>query len=460
MKPHAAIAALAAAGLAPGAVHAASRPAHRLDLGGGAVALLVEDHALPQVRFGVTLRVGAAADPVGKEGLARLTASMLLRGAGERSRAQIEEGVDSLGSTLDVAAGHTSLSLDGDALSRNLDPFLALLADVLLRPTFPEEELARLKRETVSELQSLRDDDQRLAARFFRQQVFAGHPYGRPALGRVSTVKAITRADVAGFYERHFVAGNIVLSAAGDVTEKELSAALARHFPALPPGKATAAKLPPAPRPKGRRVVLVDKPERTQVQAFLGHEGIAASHPDRHALALANTAFGGTFTARLMQEIRVKHGWSYGAYSRLGVDRDAGNFYLWLFPKTADAPAALRRSLELYEELVARGLKPEELEFAREYRINAFSFATDTSGKHVDELVRVEVLGLPRDWLDTYVTRVREVTADAVQAAVKRHLHPGDLVVTILCTADELVRAVQELPGVTGAPERLPYDSD
>jgi len=460
MKPHFAFAALAMAGLTPGAGRAAERPVHRFELPGGARAVLVEDHALPQVHLAVTVRAGAAEDPKGKEGLARLTANLLLRGAADRTRTQIEDEVDRLGSTLDVTVGHTSLALQGDALTRNLDGFLAVVADVILRPTFPQEELDRLTRETTAEIESMRDDDRALAARFFRDQVFVDHPYGRPAIGRIGSIKALSRRDVVDFYRRHFVAGNLIFAAAGDIGREAFAGALEQYFGSLRAGGPTAAQVAPAPRPKGRRVVLVDKPERTQSQIFIGHDGVAAGHPDHDALAVANTVFGGTFTARLMQEIRVKHGWSYGAYSRLGSDRDTGNYYLWFFPKTMDAVPAITRALKLYEDFVKHGLTPEELDFSRDYLVNAAAFATDTPAKHADELVRLEVLGLPADYLETYAARIRAVTSKQVQAAVERHLHPQDVVVTVLCTASELVEEVRGVAGVKTPVAVLPYDSD
>lgn len=460
MHQNAALAALAVAALTPGSGRAAARPVHRLELPGGALALLVEDHALPQVHVSVTLRVGAAEDPPGKEGLAQTVANLMLRGAGERSREQIEDTADRLGSTLEASVGHTSLAFQGDALTRNLDAFFELVADVVLRPTFPREELDRLARETVADIEGERDDDRALAARFFRRRVFAGHPYGHAALGRIGSIRALSRTDVEGFYRRHLVAGNLVFSAAGDLTRETFAAALERHFGRLPPGAPTAAKAPPAPRPSGRQVLIVDKPERTQVQVFLGHEGVPAAHPDHEALDVANTAFGGTFTARLMQEIRVKHGWSYGAYSRLGSDRDAGNYYLWFFPKTQDAAPAIRRAMELFEELAAHGLTEAELDFARDYSVNALAFATDTAAKHADELVRLEVLGLPPDYLKTLPARTRAVTAKLVDDALARHLHPKDLIVTVLGTAADLKEELAALPGVAGPPEVVPYDAD
>lgn len=435
------------------------RPLIRVDLANGVHGILVEDHAFSMVRLSVTLKTGAVADPPGKEGLARLTAELLLRGAGGRSRTEIEESVDSLGASLEAGAAHTSISLDGDTLTRNLDAYASLLSDVLLRPAFDPEELERLKRETVSEIESLQDDDQGLASRFFRAAVYAGHPYGRPAIGTEASVASITVDDVRALYAAQFVGGNVVVSAAGDIGEQAFRELLDDRFSDLPAGSPPAVEVGDAPRAQGRTVLLVDKPERTQAQILLGHDGIAAGHPDRPALTVLNTAFGGTFTARLMQDIRVDHGWSYGAYSRIGADRDAGSLHMWLFPETEHVRAATERTLELYEAVAKDGLTQQELDFAKDSVLGGFAFVHETPGRLADELVRMEVLGLPRDHLDTWVARIRGVSLAEIQRVATQRLHPNSLVITILGTAADLQAELAKVPGVSEV-RVVPYDSD
>ncbi len=435
------------------------RPVHRADLDNGVHGILVEDHSFAMVRLSVTLKVGAVADPPGKEGLGMLTSQMLLRGAGGRSRAEVEETVDSLGASLDAGAAHTSMALDGETLTRNLDAFAELLHDALVDPTFDVSELERLKRETVSEIESLRDDDQGLASRFFRTEVYAGHPYGRPPIGTIRSVRGIGVEDVRAFFKQHFVGRNMVVSAAGDLDGAAFVTLLRDRFAEVPAGEAEVFEVGPAPRPPGRRVVLVDKPERTQAQILIGHDGIAAEHPDRPALTVLNTAFGGTFTARLMQEIRVDQGWSYGAYSRIGADRDAGSLHMWIFPEIEHARAATERTIELFEAVARTGLTDAELAFAKDYVVGGFAFVHETPGRLVDELVRMEILGLPRDHLDTWVDRISSVTLADVKRVATERLHPDHLVITVLATASDLEAELKAMPGV-GEVRVLPYDSD
>ena len=174
---------------------------------------------------------------------------------------------------------------------------------------------------------------------------------------------------------------------------------------------------------------------------------------------MLNTAFGGTFTARLMQEIRVERGWSYGAYSRLGADRDAGSFHMWLFPEIDDALPAIRRTVELYEALAREGLTDAEVGFARDYLVGSFAFINETPGRLADELVRLEVLGLPRDHLDTWRSQILAVGVEEVRRVARERLHPEDLVMTVVATAAEVQELLAEVPGVVEV-SAAPYDSD
>ena len=178
--------------------------------------LLVEEHTLPIVVVNLVLRAGALADPVGKEGLAFLTAQMLTRGAGALSQEAIADALDFLGSSLSASVGRETMGLGGDALVRNLDTFVGLMARVLLEPTFPADELDKVKRQTLAELAQVRDNDSALCQRAFVRTLFAGHPYGRPAKGTEESIARITRDDLVAFHAEHYRGSDVLVGAAGD----------------------------------------------------------------------------------------------------------------------------------------------------------------------------------------------------------------------------------------------------
>lgn len=424
----------------------------------GATVYLVERHDVPMVDFEITLRTGSLWDPVGKEGRNAALMELMTRGAGGRDRQALEGALDALGTELEADNGQTWSSIEGDALTRNLEPVMALLADVLLRPRLDPEEFARLQREVESDLLQIRDYDRALNRRFFDRYLMGNHPYGRPEDGTLAGIKALQVEDLRQAWREHVTGPNLIFGFSGDITRPQVEALLDKHFPVLPTQAAPALSFAPIPAPRGRQVLLVDKPERTQNQILLGHLAPVASQEDLYALDVANNLFGGTFTARLNHEVRDQRGLSYGAYSYIESDRFAGVFSMWTFPAAEDAMDTLKLLLSLFEGLLAKPLTQEEVDFSKEYLINSFAFRVDTPDKLLGEVVRADLLGLPPDYLSTWRQRIQAVTLEQVNQAIQAHLDPQNLVLVMLCTAAGFEEPARALPGVTTV-RVVPYDA-
>jgi zinc protease len=306
--------------------------------------------ALPLVSFTIAARTGALEDPAGKEGLFRITSRLVRRTGAGLSTEELDLRIDSLGGALGVDVGQSSATFQGTVISRSLDAFSDLLVGVIAKPSLSDHEFGKLKRETIAELVELRDHDRELAQRWFGRKLFAGHPYGRSVSGTPASIGAIDVQDVGSLHRLVTTSSNLVFAFAGDLDETRANAIAESVRAALPVGERRVDSVPePIQRP-GRHLVIVDKPERTQTQILIGCLGTHPSDPDHLALHVGNTIFGGTFTARLMQEVRAKRGWSYGAYSNLPYDRRRRGFSLWTFPKASDAAACIKLELELLEK--------------------------------------------------------------------------------------------------------------
>ena len=212
--------------------------------------------------------------------------------------------------------------------------------------------------------------------------------------------------------------------------------------------------------PKGRRLVIVDKPERTQTQILLGGLGTWPRDEDHLALHVANTAFGGTFTARMTREIRSKRGWSYGAYSNLPFDRHRQAFSMWTFPKAEDAAACVRLQLEMLADWHARGISRKELDWAKRYLTRSYAFAVDTAAKRVGLAAESEIYALPDGYHERYVERIRAVTLEQANRAVHTRIDPESLLVAVVGTAQavrpELEQSIAGLESV----RVIPFDAD
>lgn len=417
-----------------------------------------ESHDLPLVGLTLSFRTGSTSDPLGKEGLARVTARMIRRGAVDLPGSAIEETIDGLGGELSADVGTSTTSFSIEVIARNVEPLVDFVARILATPAFEEEALGKLLRESEGEIVESRDNDGSLASRALRRTLFAGHPYARRAAGSVGSLRSLTTADVRAFYEAHYTRANAVIAVSGDVTEaraKELAERLVAH---LPEGtESTFDVVDPTVAP-GRTLVFVDKPDRTQTQMVIGGLGSHPRDADHMPLHVANTIFGGTFTARMMREIRSKRGWSYGASSRLPYDRHRDAFTMWTAPGAGDAAACLALQLSLLEKWRDKGVTPKELTFTKTYLTRSHVFDVDTAGKRVFSRLSTTLYDLPVDYHSRYLDNVKTVTKELADAAVQARIRPDALVIAVVGTHAEIGKAVEEaIPGLTDV-RVVPFD--
>lgn len=412
----------------------------------------------PLVWFEVAIRGGAAADPDGLEGLHRHAALLARRGAGARDRTAFDDDLDRLGAALDVSIARDSTTVSAVTLTRNLDAVVELCADLLAAPRFADDEHARLLRETPQVLDEVRDDDSALATRWFDRECAPGHPYARTSLGTEASLARLDLARARDGWRREVVTGNLVLGVAGDIDEDGAAAIARRLTERLPAGPVPA--LPDVvgvPARGGRRLVLVDKADRTQAQLRMGHLGPRYGDADTAALLLLETGFGGMFSSRLMQEIRVKRGWSYGAGCTLRRSRGRHWLEMWMATAIDVAGEAVQTTLDLYADLAARGLPADELDLARAYLIGSMPFHQATARQRMQLAVRDAVFGLPADYTITLPSRVADLGPADVTAAAGRWLRPDDVVTVAVTTADA---ARERLAAAGAGPVSIvPFDS-
>jgi zinc protease len=424
------------------------------------VKLFVEaSPKIPLVSIVVAFQSGSSHDPVGKEGLTRATARMLRRGCEGLTADAIEEAVDGLGGEFGCDAAPTSITVHAEVIRRNLDPFVELVGKVLGAPTFEPEECARLLRETEAEIVESRDNDRVLASRAFRRALFADHPYARRVSGTLDTLASLRPEDLRAQYERHFCRENALVAISGDVTESTAREISERLLSRLPAGARVVDSVPEPSPPPGRTLVLVDKAERTQTQMALGWLGTHPRDPDHFAWIVGNTTFGGTFTSRLMQEIRAKRGWSYGVSSRVGFDRHRDAFVVWSAPSAKDAPACLELEIELLEALRAKGLTSEELAFTKNYLARSYAFEIDTARKRVHQRLEEALYDLPEGYHARYLERLGQLSLDEVNSALKQRTPVEDLIVAVVATDADTGALLEKAAG--GRPRQVvAYDCE
>jgi zinc protease len=413
---------------------------------------------LPLCWFTAAVPLGGALDPEGLEGFTRHTAELARRGAGGMDRARLDDAVDRLGASVDVEIDRDWIALSGTCLERNLDRTVALAAAVLADPMMSEREHEVLRRETLAEIDEVRDDDGTLVERYFQMQCSPGHAYGRTIIGTADSLARLDREAAAQYHRRLWTADQMVVGVAGPITPARarevadaLEGAVAGRTAMAPPA------LPAPETPPGRRLFLIDKPQRTQCQLWIGHLAPAYGSDDFLALMPVETAFGGMFSSRLMQEIRVKRGWSYGAGCRIYRSRAPHWFRISLAPTREVAVDALALTLELYEQLAAGGIGDEERTFAVRHLTGGLLFSQATARQRMRQAVRHRVLGLDPAYPRQVGPALERLTATDVRAAADRWLRPRDLCITLIASADDMTPRLER----AGLPptEVIPYDA-
>lgn len=404
--------------------------------------LIFEPSSGPLCSFVLAFRGGRFADPAGWEGLGRHAAELARRGAGSLARDQLDQRVDAMGASLDSSADRDSFTISGLCLARHLDSLVDYALMVAADPTMTEAEHDKLCRESRALLDQVRDDDTGLAQRFFTRDVFPGNPYARTGLGTTATLAQIADDPVATkkHWARMIRRDGVIVGLSGPLSQEQSQRVGERIKSQLPAGEGEAPDLafhaPPAPT--GMRFVIVDKPERNQAQVVFGHPTLAYNSSGFPALLTAETAFGGLFSSRLVQEIRAKEGWSYGVGSSLGRARGP----LWLsadMGPSIDAMAqAMPRALAIFKEFQREGPSIEEFELARKFLVGSLPFSEATPRQRMNNAAQLAVYGLPRNYPALVIQAIQNMSHADAAAAAQTHFRPDDLLVTIATTAKHL----------------------
>jgi zinc protease len=393
-------------------------PAHeRLVLANGMTLVIVPRRDIPLVAFHLLLRGGALGDPLGRAGVASLTAGLLDKGAGERDAMAFAESVEGAGGSFAASAGPECLSISGQFLAQDQPRMLELLAEAVLAPRFAAAEFSRQRLRQIGQIRILKDSDpSELLSQYGRALLFGTHPYGQPAGGSEESLQAITLRDVLEYHRAHIGADRAVLVVAGDIDVAWLKATVERRFGAWRPAAAPLPQPAPTVKLRRRRVLLVDAPGAAQSYFWLGARGVARGYPRRAALELVNSLFGGRFTSLLNTELRIRTGLSYGAGSGFTRGRVAGEFAIRSFTETGHTVQAIDLALRTLSRLKRAGITQPMLDSARSYVVGQYPLNLETAADWAAQLAELELYGLDPSYIEDFGPALRKASlADAQQ---------------------------------------------
>jgi zinc protease len=436
----------------PGAPPALKLPGPtRARLSNGLEVVVVERHEAPVVDFTLLADAGFAADAAAKPGTARLAMLMIQEGTKTRSSLEIAERAESLGATLGVGSSLDRSFLNMNALRARLAESLDLYADVLLNPTFPDQELERLRGQTLATIQQEKAQPAAMINRVLPRLIYGeGHAYANPAsgTGTEQAVKSLTDQELGVFYRRWVRPDSSTLLVVGDTTLAQIQPLLEQRFGAWrTPAEARPAKnlagVPLADRP---RVFLINRPGAEQSQIVAAAVGPTRADADHIRFVVLDALLGGNFTSRLNMNLREDKHWSYGAGTRLtdaigpGIYRAGGGVQT---DKTAESMVEIRK--ELREVLTIRRPTEAEVQFAKDSIAIALPGNNETSNEIADSYGEILTYGLKDTYWNDFVGDVAGVTVADLNRSAGRLIHPDALtwvVVGDLAKIEAKVRAL------------------
>jgi zinc protease len=400
----------------------------RRRLSNGLDVVVASVRKLPLVTVTMQAEAGAVCDPSGNEGLAHLTASLLLEGTVDCDGAELAERFERLGASVEAHADWDTAVVTFTVLSRQIEPAFALATDVLLRPAFREREVERLKGERLAELLQLRAEPRGLADETFARVVYElGSRFAKPDGGSDISINAIGRNPVAEFYRARYSPQATTVIVVGDIdadaATRLVESSLGGWRGASPPSVSVSDR----PARVSKAITIVPKAEAPQSELRIGHVGVPRRHPDYFAIVVMNAVLGGLFNSRINLNLREAHGYTYGAFSGFDWRRQAGPFAVSTAVRSDVTEAAVKEVVAEIDRIRDAPIESEELSLATSYLDGVFPIRYETTAAIASALANLIGYGLPGDYFDTYRDRIRGVTVEDVQAAAQNHLLPDRL---------------------------------
>jgi zinc protease len=415
----------------------------------GMTVLLMEQHEVPVISMQFIIKEsGSSADPDRTSGLASLTAGLLRKGTRTRTAQQLSNELDGVGGQLDFSASLDYTSGTAEFLSKDFQVGLDIATDALRNPIFPEDELRKLIRQRIDEIKAAKDRADRVMGRYFYSYLYSNSDqitYSRPVDGDESTLMAITRQDVLKFYSQQYSPRNVILAVAGDFKTADMRALLEERFASWTVGGATSRDIYRTGKPqRGRRVLLIDKPDSTQTYFNIGYFGINRTNPDRVGIAVVNALFGGRFTSRLNTALRINSGLTYGAYSRFEQLLQPGPFVIGSYTRNATTEKAVDLALETLSDLHKNGVSQPELDSVKAYLKGQFPLSIETTDRLASAIAQLEFYGLDENDINEYTARIDALTLGNTRRIIDRYFPWDDLFFVFIGRASEIQDAVKK----------------
>ena len=408
-------------------------------LSNGLQVIVLESHKLPTFSAQLVVLKGGLSDDDKLIGVADYAASLLREGTTTRTSQQIAEAVDSLGATLGADSGLTSVTTTVNAagLVESYDKIMALFADVILNPSFPKDELEKLKQRNIGALGFQRSDPGFLGGEKMAQVLYGKHPGGRYSMS-ADQINAITTESLKAFHTSAFKPNNAIFAIVGDVKPAEVVAKLEKTFAEWKAGAASAMMIPPVAAAPSTKVYLVDRPGSVQTSLTLGVPTIERNDPDYFALEMMNQIVGGGASARLFLNLREDKGYTYGAYSSSSSGKIRGSFQATAEVKTEVTKKAMDEFMIELKRIRTEPVPADEFDRARRTIVGGWARQLESPTSLLGNSITSKRYGFAADYWDTYPAKIAAVTPADVQRVAQKYLTLDSLAIVAVGDAEKI----------------------
>ena len=396
----------------------------------GLRVIVIERPGLPLLAADLLIRNGAEVDPKGLAGTASLTGSLLTRGTESMSAPEIASAIETLGGSIDSGAHWEAARATIVVMSDKAEPALRILADIVLHPTFKQEEIDRLKNQTLDGLRVALQQPGSLAQFVIGRVLFGDGPYAHSHTGTIETVQAIKRDDIVKLYQTYYVPENAALVLSGNVTLEQGRKYAEQFFGGWKGGSPPAQPAPVDSTEWKPTNIVVDMPSAGQAAVVVARPAIKRASPDYYAGLVANAALGTGFVSRLNREIRIKRGLSYGARSSIDARRDVGPFTAFAQTKNESAAEVAGVMQSELKRLHAEPVQGEELKARKAVLTGSYARSLETNSGFVAKMSAMITYDLPLDTLNKFIPSINAITTeDATAFATKYFDSPPSLII-------------------------------
>ncbi len=410
----------------------------------GLKVFIIEDDRQPTIAVRLIIKTGSL---LGKNGTADFVADLLNRGTPTRDAASFALETDSIGMALQASAGPDSISVFASGLTKYTGKILDLLTDAAFHAAFPADQFAKLQRQTLSALEEERQLPAKLAGKLAAKVIYGSHPYGdylTPA-----ALQSLTREDLIAFHQTYFVPNNATLAIVGDVKSALILPEILRAFGQWKPRDIPMVKMAAPPTLNGLSIHLLDRPGSVQSNIIIAQPGPSRSGPDTAELNVLNATLGGGFSGRLFQNLREKHGWTYGASSAFSMLKHGGAFLANTETRNEVTAPAIEETLKEIARLSLETASEKEINLQRQYNVGNYLLSLESTARNAQRVQDIDLYQLPADYYKNYARKMSATTPEQVQSLAKKYLSTENLAIIVVGEAKDVQPGLEKIGKVT-----------